>query len=319
MHFVTPIWLLLLLVIAAVAGVYAVLQLRRTKYVARFSNVDLLASVAPRRPGWRRHLTFALLLIGLSVLTVGVAQPTAAVRVPRDRATVMLAIDVSLSMQAVDVLPNRMDAAKKGAREFVDLLPPRINVGLVKFGGNSTLVVAPTIDRDAVKREIDKLEPEDSTAIGEAIYTCLGSITTFSRAVTAKNDKPPPARIVLLSDGASNKGRSPMQAAAEAKTEGVPVSTIAFGTDTGTVDLPGYGPQPVPADKTTLREVADATGGTFHTAASAEELRSVYANIGSQIGYTTSHKSVAWRYLVIGLFFTLAAAGASLLWSGRLV
>jgi len=179
------------------------------------------------------------------VLTVGVAQPTAAVRVPRDRATVMLAIDVSLSMQAVDVLPNRMDAAKKGAREFVDLLPPRINVGLVKFGGNSTLVVAPTIDRDAVKREIDKLEPEDSTAIGEAIYTCLGSITTFSRAVTAKNDKPPPARIVLLSDGASNKGRSPMQAAAEAKTEGVPVSTIAFGTDTGTVDLPGYGPQPV--------------------------------------------------------------------------
>jgi len=143
--------------------------------------------------------------------------------------------------------------------------------------------------------------------------------TLFSRAVTAKNDKPPPARIVLLSDGASNKGRSPMQAAAEAKTEGVPVSTIAFGTDTGTVHLPGYGPQPVPADKTTLREVADATGGTFHTAASAEELRSVYANIGSQIGYTTSHKSVAWRYLVIGLFFTLAAAGASLLWSGRLV
>src|SRR5882757_6541603 len=128
MHFVAPLWLLLLLAIAAVAGVYAVLQLRRKKYVARFSNVELLASVAPRRPGWRRHLTFALLMIGLAVLTIGVAQPTAAVKVPRDRATVMLAIDVSLSMKAVDVLPSRLQAAKTAAEEFVDLLPPRINV-----------------------------------------------------------------------------------------------------------------------------------------------------------------------------------------------
>src|SRR5882762_9111124 len=180
MHFVAPIWLLLLLVIAAVAGVYAVLQLRRTKYVARFSNVDLLASVAPRRPGWRRHLTFALLLIGLSVLTVGVAQPTAAVKVPQDRATVMLAIDVSLSMDATDVLPNRFLAAKAGARSFVDLLPPRLNVGLVKFGGNASVVVTPTINRDQLKKAIDDLNEQDSTAIGEAIETCLDAIKTFS-------------------------------------------------------------------------------------------------------------------------------------------
>jgi len=319
MHFVAPVWLLLLIVIAAVAAVYALLQLRRTKYVARFSNVELLASVAPRRPGWRRHLTFALLLVGLSVLTIGVAQPTAAVRVPRDRATVMLAIDVSLSMQATDVLPDRITAAKKGAKAFVDLLPPRINVGLVKFGGNASVVVPPTIDRDVLKKSIDSLALQDSTAIGEAVYTCLDAIKTFSTQTTAKDDKPPPARIVLMSDGASNKGRSPMSAASTAKDTGVPVSTIAFGTDSGTVDLPGYGPQPVPADKTTLRAVADATGGTFHTAASVEELRGVYANIGSQIGYTTAHKIVAWRFLVIGLLFTLAAAGASLLWSGRLV
>jgi len=149
MHFVAPVWLLLLIVIAAVSGVYALLQLRRKKYVARFSNVELLASVAPRRPGWRRHLTFALLMIGLTVLTIGAAQPTAAVKVPRDRATVMIAIDVSLSMKATDVLPSRMDAARAGARSFVDMLPPRINVGLVKFGGNASVVVPPTIDRDA--------------------------------------------------------------------------------------------------------------------------------------------------------------------------
>jgi Ca-activated chloride channel family protein len=319
MHFVSPAWLLLLIVIAAVAAVYAVLQLRRKKYVARFSNVDLLASVAPRRPGWRRHLTFALLLVGLAVLTIGVAQPTAAVKVPRDRATVMIAIDVSLSMQATDVLPDRITAAKKGAKSFVDMLPPRINVGLVKFGGNASVVVPPTIDRDVLKKAIDGLQLQDSTAIGEAIFTSLDAIKTFSSQTTAKDDKPPPARVVLMSDGASNKGRSPMSAATTAKQASVPVSTIAFGTDSGTVDLPGYGPQPVPADKTTLRAVADATGGTFHTAASSEELRSVYSNIGSQIGFTTEHKVIAWRFLVVGLLFTVAAAAAALLWSGRLV
>lgn len=319
MHFLAPVWLLLLIAVFGAAAAYALLQLRRKKYVARFSNVELLASVAPRRPGWRRHLTFALLLVGLAVLTIGVAQPTAAVKVPRDRATVILAVDVSLSMKATDVLPNRLDAAKKGAKEFIDLLPPRINVGLVKFGGNASVVVPPTIDRDSLKTAIDGLKEQDSTAIGEAIFTCLDAITTFSKATTSKDDKPPPARIVLLSDGASNKGRSPMEGASAAKRANTPVSTIAFGKDTGTVDLPGYGPQPVPADKATLHEVADATGGTFHTAGSAQELRSVYSNIGSQIGYTTAHKVIAWRFLMIGLLFTLAAASASLLWSGRLV
>jgi Ca-activated chloride channel family protein len=318
MHFVAPIWLLLLLVLAAVAGVYAVQLLRRKTYVARFSNVELLASVAPRRPGWRRHLTFALLLVGLAVLTVGVAQPTAAVKVPRDRATVMLAIDVSLSMKAVDVLPSRLDAAKEAAKSFVDLLPPRINVGLVKFGGTASVVVSPSTDRDALKVAIDKLQTQDSTAIGEAIETCLDSIKTFSHDATPKGDKPPAARIVLLSDGASNKGRSPMQGANDAKAAQVPVSTIAFGKDDGVVDLPGYGPQPVPPDPQTLHAVADATGGSFHTADSATELKSVYANIGKQVGYEKAHKVIAWRFLAIGLLFVLAAAGASLLWAGRL-
>jgi Ca-activated chloride channel homolog len=320
MHFLAPGWLLLLVVVFGVAGWYAVLQIRRKKYVARFSNVELLASVAPRRPGWRRHLTFALLLIGMSVLTIGVAQPTAAVKVPRDRATVMLAVDVSLSMKATDVLPDRINAAKKAAKDFVELLPPRINVGLVKFGGNASVVVPPTIDRDSLKVAIDnQLQLQDSTAIGEAIFTCLDAVSVFSRATTAKDDKPAPARIVLMSDGTSNKGRSPQQGASAAKQAGVAISTIAFGTDEGTVDIPGYGPQPVPADATTLREVAADTGGTFHTAHSAAELRSVYSNIGSQIGFTSARKVIAWRFLTIGLLFTLAAALASLLWSGRLV
>lgn len=318
MHFVAPMWLLLLLALAAVAGVYGVQQVRRKKYVARFSNVELLASVAPHRPGWRRHLTFALLLVGLAVLTVGVAQPTAAVKVPRDRATVMIAIDVSLSMKAVDVLPSRLEAAKEAAKSFVDLLPPRINVGLVKFGGTASVVQSPSTDRDSLKVAIDKLDTQDSTAIGEAIETCLDSIKTFDTGATPKGDKPPAARIVLLSDGASNKGRSPMQGANDAKAAQVPVSTIAFGKDDGVVDLPGYGPQPVPPDPQTLHAVADATGGSFHTADSLTGLKSVYADIGKQVGYEKAHKVIAWRFLAIGLLFVLAAAGASLLWSGRL-
>ncbi|WP_096303790.1 VWA domain-containing protein [Jatrophihabitans sp. GAS493] len=317
MMFLSPAWLLLLLLVAAAAVTYVAIQLRRKKYAARFSNVSLLASVAPKRPGWRRHLTFGLLLLGMAILTIGLAQPTASVRVPRDRATVMLAIDVSQSMQATDVLPNRIEAAKAAAKTFVDLLPSRINVGLVKFAGNASVAVSPTTDRDSLKVAIDSFQLENSTAIGEAIYTCLDAISVFSKSSTAKNDKPAPARIVLMSDGSNTKGRDPLDAAQAAKSVGVAVSTIAFGTDSGTVTVQGE-TIPVPADKATLKAVADDTGGTFHTAASAEELRQVYQNIGSQIGYTTSHKVVSWRFMLLGLLLLFGASAASLLWGGRL-
>ena len=318
MRFAAPGWLLLLIPAAALLAGYVIVQLRRKRHVARFTNVELLASIAPRRPGWRRHLTFALLFVALALLTLGTAQPTSAVRIPRDRATVMIALDVSLSMEATDVLPSRIGAAKQGAIRFVGLLPPRINVGLVKFGGNASVVVPPTIDRDPVKVAINNLQLQDSTAIGEAVFTCLDAISTFAKASTVPGDKPPPARIVLMSDGANNKGRTPEQAAAAAKAAGVPVSTIAFGTLNGTVNLPGYGPQPVPADRPTLRELADATGGSYHDAPSSEALQSAYRDIGQQVGYTTTRHIVSWRFLVAGLLFTLAAGATSLLWAGRI-
>ena len=318
MHFLSPSWLLLLIPVAVLVVAYVLLQLRRAKYVTRFSNVALLGSVAPRRPGWRRHLTFALLLIALSVLSLGVARPSAAVRVPRDRATVMMAIDVSLSMEATDVLPSRIVAAQDAAKKFVDIIPSRINLGLVAFGGSASVLVPPSLDRDAMKNAIDHLQLQESTAIGEAVYSSLDAINVFSQATTAKGDKPPPARIVLMSDGASNKGRRVADAAAAAKKIGVEVSTIAFGTDTGTVTFDGQ-TIPVPADKPTLQYLAQSTGGSFHTATSEQELKSVYSNIGSQIGYTTVHRDISWRFLAVGLLFALAAAGASMLWAGRLV
>ncbi len=229
----------------------------------------------------------------------------------------MMAIDVSLSMEATDVLPSRIEAAKMAAKTFVDLIPARINLGLVEFAGNASVLVPPSIDRDAVKSAIDNLQLQDSTAIGEAVYASLDSIAAFSHATTAKGDQPPPARIVLLSDGANNKGRPVSAAATEAKRQAVPVSTIAFGTDTGTVTYEGQ-TIPVPADKPTLSYLADITGGTFHTATSVQELESVYKNIGSQVGYTVVHRDVSWRFLMAGLLLALAAAGTSMLWSGRL-
>lgn len=319
MRFASPTWLLLFIPALMLLAAYVIRQLRRTKYTARFSNLELLARVAPRRPGWRRHLMFALLLVSLSLLTVGTAQPTAAVRVPRDRATVMLALDVSLSMQATDVLPDRISAARTAAKRFADLLPPRINLGLVKFGGDASVVVPPTLDRGLVKVAIDHLQLQDATAIGEAVFTCLDAISVFGKATAAKGDAPPPARIVLMSDGANNKGRTPDQAAEAARRVHVPVSTIAFGTDTGTVDLPGYGPQPVPADKPTLRNLAAKTGGSFHVAASAAALQATYHDLGQQIGYTTARRVISWRFLITGLLFALAAGASAMLWAGRII
>jgi Ca-activated chloride channel homolog len=318
MHFISPQYLLLLLGVAALIAVYAVLQLRRQRFVARFSNVELLGSLAPRRPGWRRHLTFALLMIGLSVLSVGIAQPSAAVRVPRENATVILDVDVSLSMEATDVLPSRIATAKSAGAQFVGLLPARINLGLVSFGGSASLLVPPTLDRSAVKRAISALKLQRSTAIGEAIFTSLQSIQVFSASTTAKGEKAPPARIVLLSDGSNTVGRSVAEAIAAARQAHVQVSTIAFGTPNGTVVYDGQ-TLPVPADNATLREIAVNTGGSFHTAASEQELRSVYKNIGSQIGYTTKQRDISWRFMLGGLLSLFAAGAAAMLWSGRLV
>jgi Ca-activated chloride channel homolog len=318
MKFLSPAWLLLLIPVALIAVVYLALQLRRKKYVARFSNVELLGTVAPRRPGWRRHLTFALLLIGLVVLSLGVARPAGAVKVPRDRATVMLDIDVSLSMQATDVLPSRLQAAQKAGKQFADLLPSRINLGLISFARNANVLVPPTLDREAVKKAIDGLHLANYTAIGEAIFASLDAIHVFAQATTAKGDKPPPARVVLLSDGSNTTGRSIPDAIAAARKAHVEVSTIAFGTPNGTVTGENGEQVPVPADTAALSQIALQTGGSFHTATSVQELQAVYKDIGSQIGYTTKHRDISWRFLAIGLLFTLAAAGASMLWSGRL-
>jgi Ca-activated chloride channel family protein len=317
--FLSPAWLWLLLAVAGLLVVYLVLQARRKAYAARFANLELLNSIAPRRPGWRRHLAFALLLLALSSFTVAMARPTKNVRVPRDRATVMMAIDVSLSMQATDVEPTRLVAAQRAAKEFVDLLPPRINLGMVSFSGSASVAVAPTTDRAAVKRAIDNLQLSERTAIGEAIFSCLDAIKTFQTQLAGQDGQPaPPARIVLMSDGSNTWGRTPEQGVAAAKQANVPVSTIAFGTDNGYIELEGE-KVAVPVNHEQLQGIADDSGGSYHSAATAGELSDVYRDIGSQIGYTTERHEVTTWLVGTGLLAAFAASGMALFWTNRLL
>jgi Ca-activated chloride channel family protein len=318
MTFQSPWWLLALLAVVALLGLYVLLQLRRVRYAARFTNVALLGSLVPKRPGWRRHVAFGLVTLGLAVLVVSLAAPSSEIRVPRERATVIMAVDVSLSMRATDIAPDRFSAMQQAAKQFVDVLPARINLGLVSFAGTATTAVTPTTDRDQVRTAIGNLQLAEATAIGDAVFTSLTAITNFQASLQSDGKELPPARIVLLSDGYSTVGREATQAVDAANAAQVPVSTIAFGTDYGTLDLNGE-TVPVPVDRSTLKQIADDTGGSYSEAASAQELESVYKDLGSQIGYTTEPRDISPWFVRGGLLFAFLGIVASLLWTNRLL
>jgi Ca-activated chloride channel family protein len=300
--------------VAALAAAYVIVQGRRKKYAVRFTNLALLDKVAPARPGWRRHIPAAALLLALASLVVAVAKPTHVIRVPRERATIMVAIDVSLSMQATDVTPTRIAAAQAAASSFVDLIPQPLNVGLVSFSGDATVLVAPTTDHSLLKQAIASLQLGPRTAIGEAIFAALDAIKTVP---STPGQAPPPARIVLMSDGETTSGRSNDEAAAAAVAAKVPVYTIAFGTDNGSVEVDGRAVD-VPVNKDALRAIAETTGGQAFEASSASQLKAVYAGIGHSIGFRTETRDNSRVFVALGLLFALAAAGTSLVWFARL-
>ncbi len=314
MTFLSPWWLLLLTVVIALALVYVLFQRRRSRYAVRFATLPLLEKVAPSRPGWRRHVPAGAFLLTLIAMVLAIARPAAAVQVPRERATVLVAVDTSVSMESTDVRPTRIEAAKAAAKEFVDDLPEEFNVGLVSFSGSASVLVAPTTDRAAVDAGIDGLTLSERTAIGEGVYAALGSVTSFDAEA---GEDPPPARIVLLSDGSNTTGRSLEEAATAATDAKVPVSTIAYGTEGGTVELNGRD-IPVPVDSAALRQLAEATGGSAYEAESDAELRGVYQDIGSSIGWRTEHREITTWVVAIGLLTALAAGAASLFWFSRL-
>jgi Ca-activated chloride channel family protein len=309
----------LLVAVGALAIAYVVLQTRRRAYAVRFTNLDLLQSVAPRSPGWRRHIPALFLLAALSLLVVSLARPAREERVPRERATVIMAIDTSLSMMAEDVEPDRLTAAQAAAKTFLNILPPKINVGLVSFNGTGTILVPPTTDRAQVRRAIDGLELDERTAIGEAIFTSLQAIRQAPPAEGDEENEEVPARIVLMSDGKTTVGRPDSVGAQAAKDAGVPVNTIAFGTDHGVIILPEEpAPVPVDVDHEALEAIADQTDGKAFRAATEGELREVYRNIGSSIGYEIEFQEVGRWFVGMGWVVLLLGSCLSLVWFSRL-
>lgn len=321
--FASPWWFLLLIVVIALVAGYLWVQRRRRRHTVRFTNLALLETVAPNRPGRWRHVPAALLIVALLMLTVSLAGPTAEQRVPRNRATVMLVVDVSLSMKATDVQPNRLRAAQVAAKSFSRNLTPGINLGLISFAGSAVTLVPPTTDRSNVNSAIDGLKLSESTATGEAIFSAMQTVQNFSEIVSGGNG-PPPARIVLLSDGKQtvpttdpSDPRGGFTAAEAAKKQGIPVSTISFGTVGATVDIEGQSID-VSVDDESLREIAELSEGNFFKAASAEQLKRVYDTLGEQIGYQLKDTDASKPWVVLGTVLAIAGAGSSLFIGQRL-
>ena len=307
--FLEPNRLLILLVIPALILAYIFASLRKNRRGMRFTNTSMLDVVVPKQSQWRRHLAVALSLLSLITLTAAFARPKTQVDVPRERATVVLVIDASLSMQATDVRPSRLDAAKQAAIDFVAKLPEKYNVSVVSMAGAAAILVPPTTAHNTVQTAINSIQLQDSTAIGEGIATALTALRQAPKDPDNPNSIAPGA-IVLLSDGANTMGRAPQQAAADARAAKVPIYTIAYGTENGYVDLEGKR-EPVPVDHEEMQRIAAATNGEYFAAATADQLKQVYENIGSEVGYEKADREVTARFAGYGLALAvLAALGA---------
>jgi Ca-activated chloride channel family protein len=315
-------YFLFLFVVLGFIGLYIVMQLARRRRMLRFANTELLESVAPKRPSRWRHVPTILLVLSLLTFTVAMAGPTHDVRIPRNRAVVMLVVDVSQSMRATDVSPSRLAASQEAAKQFVDQLTPGINLGLIAYAGTATVLVSPTTNRDATKVAIDKLQLADKTATGEGISTALQAISTVG-AVIGGGDTPPPARIVLMSDGKETVPSNPdnpkgaYTAARTAKDQGVPISTVSFGTPYGTVEINDQR-QPVPVDDEMLKKIAELSGGQAYSASSLEQLKEVFTSLQEQVGYETRKGDASAGWLRLGALMLALAALAALVINRRL-
>jgi Ca-activated chloride channel homolog len=306
--------LLFALVPLALLAVYILVQARRRHRLRRYTEADVPQSL------WR-HVPIAVSLLCLFLLTVALATPTHDMRIPRNRAVIMLVIDMSQSMRATDVEPNRLKAAEQAASQFASQLTPGINLGLVGFAGIPYLLVPPTPQHQATIEALKKLEFADSTATGEAIFTALHAI---GASAVQGGDKPPPARIVLLSDGGENKPQDPSDphdgaytAARLAKDQGVPISTITFGTQTGHIELDGQRVN-VPVSTDQMKKIAQLAGGQSYTATNLEQLNKDYDAIENEIGYRTVPGPGSSGWLRLGVVIALVATALALLINRRL-
>jgi len=295
------------IVVPVLVALYIWIMRRKRRTGMRYTNTAVLGAVIPRQSQWRRHLAVAMSLASLVTIIAAWARPNGVERVPRERATIVLVIDVSQSMRATDVKPNRLDAAKQLSKEFVSTLPPKYNVAVVSLSGSPAVKLPPSTDRGLALRAIDGLTTQDSTAFGPALQTALAAV---QMAPKGDNGEPAPGAVVLLSDGANTATESPLQAAQALAKAKIPVYTIAYGTENGSVDLDGVRER-VPPDRELMQQIANATKGTFSSAESAGQLDNVYKNLSSQVGFEEVKKETTAMWAGYGLAFAVVAALAA--------
>ena len=319
MSFAQPLFLVALALVPL--GLVAYLRHERTRRAAvdAFSSPAMLGSLAPHTPGWRRHVPLAMYAIALTVLLVALAKPQTTIAVAVERASIMLTTDYSGSMQATDVAPTRLAAARAAAERFIEQVPDSVRVGLVAFNQAARLVASPTTDRELLRRPIAALQPSGGTATGEALAVSLTALAseTDDRGARA------PSAIVLLSDGKSTRGRSPQMLARRAKELKIPIYTVTLGTAAGTITArrPNGTTQvkPVPPDPREMRDVASISGGRAFTADDVEELSLVYEQLGSRIGYRRQQRELTAAFSGGALALLGVGALLSLHWFRRLV
>ncbi len=282
----------------------------------------MIAGVTPRAPSRWRHVPAVFVAVALVMFTIAMAGPSLDRQIPRNRAVVMLVMDVSISMNATDVPPSRLKAAQEAAKKFADEITPGVNLGLISYTGSPTMLTSPTTNHDATKIAIDKMQVGERTATGEAILAALEAISQVG-AVIGGGDTPPPARIVLFSDGKETSPENPdnqrgaFTAARAAKDQGIPISTISFGTPDGKVEVDGAD-VPVPVDDTTMKRVASLSGGTAYSASDLQGLEQVYTTLQNQIGHETIRGDASAGWLRLGAVVLAIAAAIALVVNRRM-
>jgi Ca-activated chloride channel homolog len=315
MSFAAGGWLLGLLALPLIAAAYVASRHRAKRYAVRFTAVPALKLAAGTVPAWRRHLPAVLALAALAALVVALAKPQKTVAVPVERATIMIVTDHSRSMSATDVEPNRLAAAQRAARAFLDKLPSQVRVGAVAYSDAPDAVQAPSNDHDDARRIIDGQVADGATATGDALQVAIDALRNDKQ-----NGKRPPSAIVLLSDGKTTTGPEPVPIARTAGQLKIPIYTVALGTRDATVPNPNpFGtPLIVGPDPETLRQISQVSGGKAYTAEDADRLNSIYKSLGSQLGTRKKLREVTSSFAIGGLVLLLGAGIASVRWSGRL-